>query len=250
MLKQGTLALVTGGGGGIGSALVKLLASKGVRTIAADVSSDKLQRLAGIENVETLHLDVSDFDAVSAAVAGRQVDIVVNAAGVLGVTGTLYALPRNSGQKIMDVNVVGIHNVLSATVPGMVERNRGHIVNIGSIAGPYASAGQPMYSASKAAVHNMSMNLRLELFGSDVRVTEIRPGRVRSGMHAEMFDGDQSKAEEVLYEAFECLDAEDIADAIAYVLDTPPHVCVSQIEVVPTHQVIGGTKMLSRDQKA
>lgn len=246
MLGKGMRALVTGGSGGIGSALVRMLASHEVHTIALSNDKTKLEALDGVANVETVFMDVTDADGIRETFSGQQIDVLINAAGVLGVTGTLYSVPTASAQRIVDVNIVGIHNCLSAVVPGMVARNRGHVVNIGSLAGPYPSAGQPMYSASKAAVHNMSANLRMELFGTDVRVTEIRPGRVRTGMHAEMFDGDQARAAELLYDPYECLAPEDIAGAIEYVLSTPPHVCVAQIEVVPTHQVVGGTKMFDR----
>ncbi|WP_137931774.1 SDR family oxidoreductase [Mesorhizobium comanense] len=250
MLEKGMRALVTGGSGGIGSALVRMLAAHGVHAIALSNNQAKLAALADIENVETVLMDVTDAGALNSAFSGQRIDILVNAAGVLGVTGTLYSVPNASAQHILDVNVIGVHNALSAVVPGMVERNRGHIVNVGSLAGPYPSTGQPVYSASKAAIHNMSANLRMELFGTDVRVTEIRPGRVRTGMHAEMFGGDHSKSDELLYDPYECLQPQDIADAIQYVLSTPPHVCVAQIEVVPTHQVVGGTKMFQRQPAA
>lgn len=245
---EGFTALVTGGSGGIGSAIVRTLAAAGVKTIAASNHPQQLEALAGTPNVETCVADVTDADRIQALFGDREIDFLVNAAGVLGVTGTLYSLPHGSAQAIFDVNVIGVHNVLSAVVPGMVKRNRGHVINIGSIAGPYASAGQPMYSASKAAVHNMTANLRLELFGTDIKVTELRPGRVRSGMHAEMFEGNHEKAAELLYDPYECLNGDDIANTIRFILDTPPNVCVAQIEVVPTHQVIGGTKMFQRNQ--
>ena len=250
MLTKENTALVTGGSGGIGSEVVKLLAARGVRTIAASNDAQKLATLEGIANVETCFVDVTDAAKVRELFAEREIDFLINAAGVLGVTGTLYSIPNASAQRILDVNVIGIHNMLTAVVPGMVKRNRGHVINFGSIAGPYPSAGQPMYSASKAAVHNMSLNLRMELFGTDVKVTELRPGRVRSGMHAEMYNGDQSKAEELLYAPYECMSGEDVANVIEFVLNTPPHVCVSQIEVVPTHQVFGGTKMYLRPPAA
>lgn len=249
MLKAGASALVTGGSGGIGSAIVRMLAGQGVKVIAASNDEARLKELEGVANVETCFVDVTDVSRMQALFGSREIDILVNAAGVLGVTGTYYSVPHESAQRIMDVNVVGVHNALSAVVPGMVSRNHGHVINIGSIAGPYPSAGQPMYSASKAAIHIMSTNLRLELFGTDVRVTELRPGRVRSGMHAEMFEGDHAKAAELLYDPYECMNPEDVADVIRFVLATPPHVCVAQIEVVPTHQVIGGTKMYQRTAK-
>jgi 3-hydroxy acid dehydrogenase / malonic semialdehyde reductase len=250
MFGNGTTALVTGGSGGIGSEIVKVLAAAGVHTIAASNDAERLAALEGIDNVEVCFVDVTDAERLTELFGDRQIDFLINAAGVLGVTGTLYSVPGASAQRIFDVNVIGVHNALSAIVPGMVARNRGHIINIGSIAGPYPSVGQPMYSASKAAVHNMSMNLRMELFGTDIKVTELRPGRVRSGMHAEMFEGDQAKAAELLYDPYECMEGRDIANVIKFVLDTPPQVCIAQIEVIPTHQVVGGTKMFQRDQNA
>jgi len=250
MLHKGMRALVTGGSGGIGSAVARMLAGLGVDTIAASNDQLRLDALNGIENLSTVFVDVRDAGAMKRKFASGEFDILVNAAGVLGVTGTLYSVPTASAQEIIDVNVVGLHNALSAVVPGMVERNRGHIVNISSLAGPYPSIGQPMYSASKAAVHNMSANLRMELFGTDVRVTELRPGRVRTGMHAEMFVGDHSKSDALLYDPYECLKPDDIADTLRFVLSTPPHVSIAQIEVVPTHQVVGGTKMYQRGAAA
>lgn len=246
MLNANSTALVTGGSGGIGSAIVAMLARHDVRVIALSGDADQLASLSAGGNVEKVHLDVRDAAAMKERFSGREIDILVNAAGMLGVSGTLFDVPSESAQRVLDVNVMGIHNALSAVVPGMIKRNRGHVINIGSIAGPYPSAGQPIYSASKAAVHNMSANLRMELFGTDIRVTEVRPGRVRTGMHAEMFNGDHAKANEQLYDPYECLNTEDVAETIRFVLSMPARACVAQIEVVPTHQVVGGTKMFQR----
>jgi len=246
MQLAGKTALVTGGCGGIGCEIVKLLAARQVYVIALSNNAQGLEKLAGINNVETCLSDVRDRAGIHTLFDEREIDILINAAGMLGVTGTLYSLPHQSAQQILDVNVMGIHNMLCVIVPGMIERNRGHIINFGSLAGSYPSTGQPVYSASKAAVHNISLNLRMELFGTDIKVTEIRPGRVRSGMHAQMFDGDQDQAEALLYAPYECMTGIDIAETVGFVLEMPDHVCVSQIEVVPTHQVFGGTKMFER----
>ncbi|MFO1090742.1 MAG: SDR family oxidoreductase [Hyphomicrobiales bacterium] len=247
MLQSGTRALVTGGSGGLGSETVRMLARHGVHTIALSNDAPKLAALEGIENVEPVLLDVTDDRALKARFANERIDIVVNAAAMLGMTGTIWSTATDEARRLLDVNIVGIQAVLAATVPGMVERNRGHIVNIGSIAGPYPSTGQPIYSVTKAAVHSISSNLRMELFGTDVRVTELRPGRVRTGMHAEMFGGDYSKSDALFYDPYKCLMPEDIAEAIRYVLSAPPHVCIAQMEIVPTHQVVGGTRMYSRN---
>ena len=221
MLGKGETALVTGGSGGIGSAVVRMLARQQVAVIALSNDVEKLALLSGESGVERLFLDVTDAAGMRSALARRAIDILVNAAGVLGVTGTLFDVSTQSAQRILDVNVMGTHNALSTVVPGMIARNHGHIINIGSIAGPYPSTGQPIYSASKAAVHNMSANLRMELFGTDIRVTELRPGRVRTGMHAEMFGGDHAKSDELIYDPYECLTPEDIAETIRFVLAAP-----------------------------
>jgi len=221
MLGKGETALVTGGSGGIGSAVVRMLARQQVAVVALSNDAEKLTLLSGESGVERLLLDVTDAAGMRSALAGRGIDILVNAAGVLGVTGTLFDVSTQSAQRILDVNVMGTHNALSTVVPGMIARNHGHIINIGSIAGPYPSTGQPIYSASKAAVHNMSANLRMELFGTDIRVTELRPGRVRTGMHAEMFGGDHAKSDELIYDPYECLTPEDIAETIRFVLAAP-----------------------------
>jgi len=249
MQLAGKIILVTGGCGGIGSAIAQLLAHAQAHVIALSNNQQRLACLEGQTNIETCFLDVRDKERVQALFENRDVDVLINAAGVLGVTGELYSVPNHSAQQIVDVNIMGLHNMLSAIVPGMIRRNHGHIINFGSLAGPYPSVGQPIYSASKAAVHNISLNLRLELFGTDIKVTEIRPGRVRSGMHAEMFDGDVRQAEALLYTPYECMEPVDIAETIAFVLQTPEHVCVSQIELLPTHQVFGGTKMFERNHK-
>ena len=247
MLDDRSVALVTGGSGGIGAAIVRMLRTHHVSVVALSNDAGQLADLKGSDpTIEVMCLDVTDADAFRSAFHDRPIDILVNAAGALGLSGTLFDLPTQAAQRVLDVNVMGTHNALTAVVPGMKARNRGHIINIGSVAGPYPSTGQPMYSASKAAVHNMSGNLRLELFGTDLRVTELRPGRVRTGMHAEMFGGDHAKAAATLYDPYECLTPVDIASVIEFVLSAPPHVCVAQVEVVPTHQVIGGARIYQR----
>jgi NADP-dependent 3-hydroxy acid dehydrogenase YdfG len=235
--------VVTGGCGGIGSAVVRQLVRTGCRgVVAASDRPDRLAPLAAETGCEALPLDVTDREAVVAALGGRTVDVIVSAAGALGLTGTLFDVPANSARRVVDVNLHGLQNCLQAVVPGMLERDRGHIVTISSIAGPYPAAGQPVYAASKAAVHAMATNLRMELYGSSLRVSEIRPGRVATGMHREMFDGDEARAAAAFYEGHDCLTPQDVASAIDWVLSAPPHVDVTVLEIMPTHQVIGGVR--------
>jgi len=234
-------AVVTGGSGGIGAAVVRGLCSKVSRVIVAGVDDEeKCGALVEETGAQCEFLDIRNRVDVMDVLSGLEVDILVNAAGALGLTGTLFDQDPESAQRVVDVNIIGLQNCLQAIVPGMIERNDGHVVLIGSIAGPYPSLGQPVYSATKAAVHLMAANLRLELFGSRVRVTEIRPGRVRTGMHAEMFDGNHEEANKIAYDSVVTLEPEDIAEGIIWALAKPAHICVSQLEILATDHVIGG----------
>ncbi len=245
-LGNGLTALVTGGTGGIGAQLVRRLCADGVEVVAGSIEREKLDALAGETGCEAIYLDVTDRQGLLDALAGREIDIVVACAGALGLSGKTYELAGDAGRSVAEVNILGLQNTLEATVPGMVARNRGHVVTIGSVAGLYPSLGQPVYSATKAAVHNMTLNLRMELYGTDIRVSEVRPGRVASGMHREMFGGDEARAAELLYDPYECLSCDDVAGCIHWILSAPPHVDVTQIEIMPTHHVIGGVRFHSR----
>lgn len=238
----GKKAIVLGGTGGIGSAVVRRLAAEGCVVLAASVDErTKLEALATETGAKCISLDVTDRNAVMEALAPFNADFLINASGALGQTGTLFDQPAESAKRLVEVNILGVQNCLQAVVPGMIERNDGHVVLLGSVA-IYPSVGQPVYSATKAAVHSMATNLRMELFPSKVRVTEIRPGRVRSGMHAEMFGGNLEEAKRRLYDPVETLSPDDIADGIVWSLNKPAHICVSQLEILATEHVIGGVR--------
>ncbi|MFP1632706.1 SDR family oxidoreductase [Zhengella sp. ZM62] len=190
---------------------------------------------------ECHYLDMRDRDAVMAMLRPLAPDFLILAHGAPGRTGTLFDQPAESAQRLVDVNILGIQNCLGAVVPAMIERNDGHVVMIGSVA-LYRSLGQPVYSATKAAVHSMARNLRMELFPHRVRVTEIRPGGVRSGMHAEMFDGDIEEASRRVYDPVHCLTADEIAEGIVWALNKPAHLCVAELEMTATGHVIGGVR--------
>ena len=239
---SGKTAVVTGGTGGIGGALVTLLSGMGCRVVAASVDANqKKAALGDLPGVDFVEIDVTDRTAVTRAFAPLNPDILVLSHGALGKTGTLFDQPEDSAQRLVNVNILGVQNCLQAVVPGMIERDDGHVVMLGSVA-IYPSLGQPIYSATKAAVHNMYRNLRMELFGSRVRVTEIRPGRVRSGMHAEMFDGDIEEAKRRVYDSVHTLEAAEIAEGILWALNKPPHLNVTEIEILATDHVIGGVR--------
>lgn len=239
---QGKTAVVLGGTGGIGSAVVRRLTAAGCKVIAASVDSpEKHEALTAETGAASIHLDVRDRAAVMAALEPIAPDYLVLSQGALGKTGTLFDQPAESAQRLVDVNIIGVQNCLQATVPAMIARNDGHVVLVGSIA-IYPSLGQPIYSATKAAVHSMARNLRMELFPHRVRVTEIRPGRVASGMHAEMFEGGLEEAKRRLYEPVHCLTPDEIAEGIVWALSKPAHLCVAELEILATEHVVGGVR--------
>lgn len=239
---SGKTAVVLGGTGGIGGAVVRQLTGAGCRVIAASIDApEKLEQISRETGAECIYLDVTDRDAVVNALEPINPDFLVLSHGALGKTGTLFEQPAESALRLVSVNILGIQNCLQAVVPGMIARDDGHVVMLGSVA-IYPSVGQPIYSATKAAVHNMYRNLRMELFGSRIRVTEIRPGRVRSGMHAEMFDGDLEEANSRVYDPVHTLEAAEIAEGIVWALNKPAHLNVTEMEIVATDHVIGGVR--------
>ena len=177
MLKAGVTALVTGGSGGIGSAIVRMLADQGVEVVAASNDEVSLKALEGVANIETCFVDVTDEARMRELFGERKIDILVNAAGVLGVTGTYYSVPHASAQRIMDVNVVGVHNALSVVVPGMVSRNHGHIINIGSIA-TTRCGDNPGYAASKVGILGLTRAAARAYAKDNIRCNLVSPGHV------------------------------------------------------------------------
>jgi len=239
---EGKKTIVTGGTGGIGSEVVRLLTRVGCNVLSVSVDNeDKRLSLAAETGAKCIHLDVTDRLAVMQALGSHKCDILVAAAGALGQTGTLFDQPTDSAQRLVDVNILGVQNCLQAVVPGMIERDDGHVLFVGSVA-LYPSLGQPIYSATKAAVHSMAQNLRMETYPHNVRVTEYRPGRVRSGMHAEMFGGDHEEARRRLYEPVTTMSPAEASEGIFWALSQPPHICVAQLEVMATEHVIGGVR--------
>ncbi len=241
-------AIVTGGSGGIGSQIVRLLHADGIHVIAVSPEREKLEALEAELGIEIHCMDIADDAVVSTAFAGRETDILVNCAGVLGPMTKMHETPPDIANTLVAVNLVGMLNLVRAVTPGMVERNRGHIVNFGSAAGVYPILGEPFYAATKAGVHMFCQNLRMDLFGSDVRVSEILPGRVASGMHAELVGGDKEQGDRQFYAPYECLEPVDIANAVHYVLSAPAHVDITHMEIMPTRQVMGGARFLETER--
>ncbi len=236
-------AIVTGASSGIGEGLVRALRARDIEVTAVARRADALQALADETGCEPLPLDLRDSKALRAALATRQADILVNNAGVgRGMEGMLETDPDDIDE-ITEINLTAVLHCFRALVPGMVERSLGHVVNISSVAGLYPLRA-PLYGATKGGVHLMSQNMRVELVGSGVRVTEICPGRVRTPFFEANWQ-DQERARSFV-DGHELLEIEDIVDAALYALETPSRVNVATIEIMPVEQAVGGLTIRKR----
>jgi NADP-dependent 3-hydroxy acid dehydrogenase YdfG len=229
-------ALVTGASSGIGAAVVTALSARGLAVTAAARRAERLEVLAQETGCTPLVLDLRDTEALYDALAGLEVDILVNNAGLGRGFEALFEVRPEDIDATLGTNVVAAVHVVRAVAAGMVARKRGHIVNIGSIAGLYPIKSS-LYGASKGAIHLLSQNLRVELQGSGVRVTEVCPGRVETEFFQIAVGEEEAKKH---YAGFEILVPEDVADAIVYALDVPWRVNVGTIELTPTEQYAGG----------
>lgn len=238
-------ALVTGASSGIGAATAKALAGRGLTVHVVARRKDRLEKLGEESGCIPHVLDICNTDAIYDEFGDAEIDIVVNNAGVGRGFEELYKVNRKDIDITAATNVNAVIHVLRAVVPGMVTRRRGHIVNLGSIGGLYP-VHSSLYGATKGAVHLLSQNLRMELAGSGVRLTEICPGRVET----EFFDVAVPDPEErkSFTTGIKSLQPQDVADAIVYALGTPLHVNVSLIELTPTEQAPGGVLNVATDE--
>jgi NADP-dependent 3-hydroxy acid dehydrogenase YdfG len=239
-------AVVTGASRGIGAAIVRQLCTSGLDVYAVARSSDDLSALATETGCQPFALDISHRDAVMSALPGLNADILVNNASALARSSTSWEAAPDEIDALLEVNLKGTLNCLAAAVPGMKARGMGHIVNLGSMAGAWTLPGMPVYAMTKAAIHNLSHTLRLDLHGSGVRVSEIAPGRVETGAHLALLD-DRAEGRRRFYEGFDSLHPDDVAEAVMFVLGAPQRMDVSYMEIVPTDQSYGGSQFHRRD---
>lgn len=238
------IVLVTGATAGFGAAIARRYLREGHKVIAVGRRIERLQALAAEFPGLPLHtavLDVRDKDAVEAAVAAlptefADVDVLVNNAGLaLGLEPAQRA-ELDDWEQMVDTNVKGLMYMTHALLPGMAARNRGHVVNLGSIAGHYPYPGGNVYGATKAFVRQFSLNLRADLVGTGVRVTDIAPGLCGGTEFSSVrFRGDEGKVAN-LYANTEWLSADDIAESIFWCTTLPAHVNINFIEMMPTSQ--------------
>lgn len=231
-------ALVTGASGGIGAAVVERLRREGLEVHAVARSAKALHELAERTGCVAHVLDVTDVPALTALTSQIPFDVLVNNAGVDRPRPFLKAEEADI-DLLLDVNLRAVLHLCRLIVPGMVARDRGHVVNISSIAGAYNFNGNSTYHATKAAVSMLSRQLRIDAFGKRVRVTEICPGRVATDIFAHVH-GDSTETYERFVKGFELPQAADIADAIAFAIAAPVAVNIGHMEITPTMQVPGG----------
>lgn len=247
------IALVTGASAGFGAAIVRRFAADGDRVVATARRLDRLTQLA--EEVDgdvlPLELDVRDRAAVEAAIANlpadyAEIDVLVNNAGLALGLDPAQAADADDWKVMIDTNCSGLAYCTNAVLPGMVERRRGHVINLGSIAGTYPYPGGNVYGATKAFVHQFSLNLRSDLPGTGVRVTCVEPGLVGGTEFSQVrFAGDQTAADAV-YAGTEPLTAEDVAEAVMWATKQPPHVNVNTIELMPVAQSFGALPLVRK----
>jgi 3-hydroxy acid dehydrogenase / malonic semialdehyde reductase len=233
---------ITGASSGFGAAVARRFAADGARVVVAARRTERVNDLAAELGplVLPLSLDVRDQDAVAAAVAGlpeefEAIDVLVNNAGLaLGLKPAQDA-ELDDWEQMIDTNCKGLVYCTRAVLPGMVARGRGHVINLGSVAGSYPYPGGNVYGATKAFVHQFSLNLRSDLHGTGVRVSCVEPGMADTEFSLVRFGGDQAKADNV-YAGMQPMTGDDIAEAIHWAASLPAHVNVNTIELMATAQ--------------
>ncbi|HTT72447.1 MAG TPA: SDR family NAD(P)-dependent oxidoreductase [Anaeromyxobacteraceae bacterium] len=241
---ESSVAFVTGATAGFGRAIAEKLTGLGARVVLAGRRVDRLEALARAlgDRVHPLALDVRDRGAVLAALSSlpapfAEVDLLVNNAGLALGLEPAHRASLDDWDAMIDTNCRGLALCTRALLPGMVARGRGHVVNIGSVAGSYPYPGGNVYGATKAFVHQFSLNLRAELLGTKVRVTVVEPGMAETEFSLVRLR-DESKARAV-YQDMQPLSAEDVAEAVLWCVTRPAHVNVNVVELMPTQQAFG-----------
>jgi NADP-dependent 3-hydroxy acid dehydrogenase YdfG len=241
--------LITGATSGIGRATAELLAKEGHRLILCGRRKERLydleNKLAAQTKVTTLPFDVRDKDAVFSGINSlpgdfKTIDVLINNAGNAHGLGPIHEGDLDDWDAMIDINVKGLLYVSKAVLPGMVQRKSGHIINIGSVAGKEVYANGNVYCASKFAVDAISTGMRIDLNAHGIKVSEINPGAVETEFSEVRFKGDKEKAKKV-YDGFQPLVAQDIAEIIQFVISRPAHVNIAETLVLATAQANAST---------
>lgn len=245
---ESKIALITGATSGIGQACARKFAKAGYNVI---ITGRRAEKLATLEdelrqyNVDVLVLiyDVRDRQATSIAIDSlpekwKNIDVLVNNAGLALGLEPEYEGDFDDWDTMIDTNIKGLLTMTRLIVPGMMSRNRGHVINIGSVAGDAAYAGGNVYCATKAAVKTISDGLRIDVADSNVKVTNVKPGLVETEFSKVRFHGDEGRADNV-YKGITPLTGDDIADVVLYAAQAPEHVQIAEVLVLASHQGSG-----------
>lgn len=239
--------LITGASAGFGEALARRLVAKGHKVIGAARRLEKLETMANElgELFLPVKMDVSDTASLPQIIAKlptefSQIDVLVNNAGLALGTEPAYKADLNDWMQMADTNIKGLIALTHAVLPAMVEHDSGYIINVGSIAGNWPYYGGNVYGATKAFVKQFSLNLRADLLGTQVRVTNLEPGAVAGTEFSNVrYHGDDEKADKV-YEGFKNMTGDDIGDILLWLIETPAHINVNRLEVMPVAQTYNG----------
>lgn len=241
------IILVTGATAGFGESITRRFVNHGHQVITTGRRQERLQKLKDElgDSILTVQLDVRDHAAIeemfaTLPVTWRNIDVLINNAGLALGLEPAHKACLADWETMIDTNNKGLVYMTRAVLPGMVARNRGHIINIGSVAGSWPYAGGNVYGATKAFVRQFSLNLRADLHGTAVRVTDIEPGLVGGTEFSTVrFKGDEAKANKT-YENTRALTAEDISEAVWWVATLPAHVNINTLEIMPVSQSFAG----------
>lgn len=242
------IVFITGATSGIGLGCARKFAANGDKLILTGRNATRLSEISGElkaqgTQVLTLQFDVRDREAAQEAIESlpaewSKIDVLVNNAGLALGLEPEYEGDFSDWDGMIDTNIKGLLTMTRLIVPGMIERNSGHIINIGSVAGDAAYAGGNVYCATKAAVKALSDGLRIDVASTAVRVTNLKPGLVETNFSNVRFHGDTDRAAK-LYQGIKPLTGDDIADVAVYAANAPAHVQIAEVLILATHQASG-----------
>jgi NADP-dependent 3-hydroxy acid dehydrogenase YdfG len=242
---QNQIVLITGASSGIGAACAKVFANAGAKLILAARRLERLQELVELSDTTSvqyhlLQLDVSDRTAVESAISSlppgwSDIDILINNAGLSRGLDKLHEGDIQDWEEMIDTNIKGLLYLTRYVVPGMVSRDRGHVVNIGSIAGHQTYPNGNVYCGTKAAVRAISEGLKQDLLGTPIRVSSVDPGMVETEFSEVRFHGDSDRAKKV-YQGVTPLTPDDVADVVFFCVTRPSHVNINEVVLMPVDQ--------------
>jgi NADP-dependent 3-hydroxy acid dehydrogenase YdfG len=239
---------ITGATAGFGEAIARLFAQHQWQLILVGRRQERLsaleKELSSQTKVHTIAVDVSDEKALQQAIAGlpnafREIDVLVNNAGLALGLAPAYESNLADWDTMVATNINGVLNCTHTILPSMVARNKGHIINMGSVAGIMPYSGGNVYGATKAFVAQFTKNLCCDLVKTAIRVTNIEPGAAETEFSIVRYKGDEEKAK-ATYQGMHPLYADDIANTVYWVVNQPPHVTILNIDIIPTNQSLGG----------